>query len=65
MYVWSSNCLKSKYLSFFSARWVSRYAGMDVRLKRNKLSPAPAAGTLSQVLHESPDWRLKSYVDFG
>jgi hypothetical protein len=25
-------CLKSKYLSFFPARRVFRYAGMDVRL---------------------------------
>jgi hypothetical protein len=23
-------CLKSKYLLFFSARWVFRYVGMDV-----------------------------------
>jgi hypothetical protein len=34
MSVWAqiSRCLKSKYPLFFSARWVSRYAGMDVSL---------------------------------
>jgi hypothetical protein len=26
-------CLKPKYLLFFSAQWVSRYAGMDVIAK--------------------------------
>jgi hypothetical protein len=31
MYAQSLKCLKSKYLSFFSAQWVSRYLGRDVR----------------------------------
>ena len=34
----SLRCLKSKYSSFFSPRWVSRYAGTDVILL-NLLQP--------------------------
>jgi hypothetical protein len=45
MFTQSLNCLKSKYLSFFSAQWVSRYAGTDV--SRN-LSPPLTAAFLSQ-----------------
>ena len=36
MCVQSMRCLKSKYLLFFSARWVSRHAGIDVRGKNLK-----------------------------
>jgi hypothetical protein len=32
MYIQSLRCLKLKYLSFFSAQWVSRHLGMDVNL---------------------------------
>jgi hypothetical protein len=32
MYAQSLSYLKSKYSSFFSARWVSRYVGTDVSI---------------------------------
>jgi hypothetical protein len=61
----SYRCLKSKYLSFFSARRVSRYAGKDVTWQiSSKVMPCPKfiASLEDEFLqpdHHNPNFTLR------